>query len=73
MHCLKRHSQLWDCADLDTGLLTLKLRGSPQPEIKANLEFHFNPRTVLLDFHSFTENAFAYHAYNVVFIIFGYK
>ena len=52
MHCLKRHSQLWDCADLDTGLLTLKLRGSPQPEIKANLEYRFNLPSVLLDFHS---------------------
>ena len=28
---------------------------SPQPGIKANLEFHFNLRSVLLDFHSFIE------------------
>ena len=28
---------------------------SPQPGIKANLEFHFDLRSVLLDFHSFTE------------------
>ena len=30
----------------------------PQPEIKVHLEFRFNPRSVLLDFQSFTEKPF---------------
>ena len=51
---LKGHGQLWDRADLDTSFLTLK-KNSPQPEIKAHVEFHFNLRSVLLDFQSFTE------------------
>ena len=51
---LKGHSQLWNRTDLDTSFLTLE-RGLPQPEIKANREFRFNLRSVLLDFHSFTD------------------
>ena len=44
---LKGHSQLWDCAELDTSL--------PQPEIEVHLEFRFNLRSVLLNFQSFSE------------------
>ena len=47
---LKGYSQLWDRADLDTGFLTLK-RVHPL----VHLEFPFNLRSVLLEFHSFTE------------------
>ena len=46
---LKRCSQLWDRADLDTE------KSSPQPEDKVHLEFHCNLGGVLLDFQSFTE------------------
>ena len=38
-------------ADLDTSFE----KSSPQPEIKVHLEFHFNLRSVLLDFQSFSE------------------
>ena len=48
---LKGNSQLWDRADLDTSFE----KSSPQPEIKVHLEFHFNLRSVLLDFQSFSE------------------
>ena len=51
---VKGQSQFWDGADLDTSFLSLK-RLQPQPEIKANLEFRFNLRSVSLDFHLFNE------------------
>ena len=46
---LKGHSQLCDCADLDTSL--------PQPEIKVLPEIRFIFRSVLLDFQSLTEKS----------------
>ena len=46
---LKGHIQLWDRADLDTSFLTLK---------RVHLEFRFNLRSVLLDFHSLLKNLF---------------
>ena len=52
---LKGHSQLWDHTDLDTSFLTLK---NVHPNLKPKyiiLDIHFNIRTVLLDFQSFTE------------------
>jgi len=51
---LKGHSQLWDRADLDTCFSHFE-KSSPQPEIKVHLEIHYNLRSVLLDFQSFTE------------------
>ena len=50
----KGHSQLWDCADLDTSFSHFE-KSSPQPEIKARLAFRFNLHCVLFDFQSFTE------------------
>ena len=51
---LKGHSQLCDCADLDTGFSHFE-KSLPQPEIKVHLEIRFIFRRVLFDFHSFTE------------------
>ena len=50
---LKGHSQLCDCADLDSSFSHLK--SSPQPEIKVHLEIRLIFPRVLLDFQSFTE------------------
>lgn len=61
----KGHSQPWDRANLGTSFSHFE-KSSPQPEIKANLKFRFNLRSVSLDFHSFCLS------YTVVFfIIFG--
>ena len=51
---LKGHSQLCDCADLDTSFSHFK-KSLPQPEIKVRLEIRFLIPSVLLDFESFTE------------------
>ena len=51
---LKGHSQLCDCADLDTSFSYFE-KSLPQPEIKVHLEICFIFRSVLLDFQSFTE------------------
>ena len=51
---LKRHSQLCDCADLDTSFSHFE-KSLPQPEIKVHLKLCFIFPSVLLDFQSFTE------------------
>ena len=38
-------------------LVFLTLKSPPQPEIKVYLKFRFNPRSVLLEFQSFTEKS----------------
>ena len=53
-YSLKRHSQLCDCADLDTSFSHFE-KSLPQPEIKVHLEIRFIFPSVLLDFQSFTE------------------
>ena len=55
LQCLKGHSQLCDCADLDTSFSHFE-KSLPQPEIKVHLEIRFIFRSVLLDFQSFTES-----------------
>ena len=50
---LKGHSQLWYHTDLDNSFSHFD-KGSPQPEIKVHLEFHFNICSVFLD-QPFTE------------------
>ena len=49
-----KNSQLCDCAHLDTSFSHFE-KSLLQPEIKVHLEIHFNPRSVLFDFQSFTE------------------
>ena len=49
---LKGHSQLCDCADLDTGFSHFG-KSLPQPEIKDHLGIRFIFPSVLLDFQSF--------------------
>ena len=51
---LKGHSQLCDCADLDSSFSHFEKR-LPQPELKVHLEIRFIFRSVLLDFQWFTE------------------
>ena len=51
---LKGHSQLCDCADLDTSFSQFE-KSLPQPEIKVHLEIHFIFCSVFPDFQSFTE------------------
>ena len=51
---IKGHSQLCDCADLDTSFSQFE-KSLPQPEIKVHLEICFIFRSVLLEFQSFTE------------------
>ena len=51
---LKEHSQLCDCADLDTSFSHFE-KSLPQPEIKVYLEIRFIFRGVFLDFQSFIE------------------
>ena len=46
MFLLKGHSQLCDCADLDSSFSRFEKR-SPKPENKVHLEIHFNLRSVL--------------------------
>ena len=53
MH-LKGHSQLCDCADLDTSFSHFE-KSLPQPEIKVQLEIRFIFHSVLFDFRSLTE------------------
>ena len=48
---LKGHSQLCDCADLDTSFSHFE-KSLPQPEIKVHLEIRFSFRSVLLDSHA---------------------
>ena len=52
----KGHSQLCDCAGLDTSFSHFEKR-LPQPEIKVHKEIRFIFRSVLFDFQSFTEKA----------------
>ena len=53
--CLKGHSQLCGCADLDTCFSQFE-KSLPQPEIKVRLEILFNLRsTVVCLIQSFTE------------------
>ena len=54
---LKGHSQLCDCTVLDTSFSHFE-KSLPQPEIKVHLEIRFVFPSVLLGFHSFTENLF---------------
>ena len=49
------HRKLWDHADLYTSFSHFEKSSPWQPEIKVDLEFSFNLRSVLLDFQSFTE------------------
>ena len=51
---LKGHSQLCDCADLDTSFSHFE-QSLPQPEIKVHLEIRFIFPSGLLDFQSFAE------------------
>ena len=51
---LKGHSQLCDCADLESSFSHFE-KSLPQPEIKVHLEIHLVFPSVLLDFQSFTE------------------
>ena len=51
---LKEHSQLCDCADLDTSFSHFE-KSLPQPEIKVYLEIRFIFPSILLDFQSFTK------------------
>ena len=73
---LKGHSQLCDCADLDSSFSHFE-KSLPQPEIKVHLEIRFIFRSVLFDFQSFTEKPvfeclFA-HPIIIIFIISGWK
>ena len=43
------------CTQLDTSFSHFE-KNSPQPEIKAHLEYRFSLRSVSLDFQSFIEN-----------------
>ena len=54
LYFLKGHSQLCDCADLDTSFPHFE-KSLPQPEIKVHLQIRFISRSVLLDFQSLTE------------------
>ena len=51
---LKGHSQLCDCADLETSRSHFE-KGLPQPEIKVHLAIRIIFRGVFLDFQSFIE------------------
>ena len=53
---LKGHSQLCDCADLDTSFSHFE-KSLPQPEIKVHPEIHFIFCSVLLDFQPFSEKS----------------
>ena len=73
---LKGHSQLYDCADLDTSF-SLFEKSLPQPKIKVHLEISFIFCSVLLDFQALTEKPvfecpFA-HPMILFFIISGLK
>ena len=57
MWLLKGHSQLCDCADLDTNFSHFE-KSLPQLEIKVRLEIRFIFRGFLLDSQAFTENLF---------------
>ena len=59
---LKGHSQLCDCADLDTSFSHFEKK-----VIKVHLEIRFIFRSVLLDFQSFTENLFLSVLLSVLF------
>ena len=48
------HSQLCDCADLDTSFSHFD-KSLPQPEIKVHLEMRFIFRSALVDFQLLTE------------------
>ena len=66
------HSQLCDCADLDTSFSHFE-KSLPQPEIKVRLEICFIYRSVLFDFQSFTEKPVfvSFCSSYYIFIIFG--
>ena len=71
---LKGQSQLWDRANPDTSLLTMKYVHPNRPEIKVYLEIHFHFRSVLLDFNLSWKTCFGVSfcsSYNNIFITSG--
>ena len=70
-HLLKGHSQLCDCAGLDTSFSHFE-KSLPQPEIKVHLEIRFIFLSILLDFQSFTEKPVSFClSYDIIFIVSG--